>query len=148
MPADPRIYDDIKVIETTLLETLRAEWATVGPFRVNAFKLAKTLSMDDKPPLVAVGITEVDMVYFVGGSYPVFRGMVAVVIPFKGTRETTEALWELGQRVAGILTKNANTDLWSDLSIVNIRVHSSEEQPPRWEAVTVAFILKAVPRRF
>lgn len=148
MPPDPRLYDDIKAIETALLDTLRTEWATVGPFRVNAFKLAKTLSMDDKPPLVALGITEVDMTYFVGGSYPVFRGMVAVVIPFKGTKETTEALWELGQRVAGILTKNANTDLWSDLSILNIRVHSSEEQPPRWEAVTVAFTLRGVPRRF
>jgi hypothetical protein len=148
MPADPRLYDDIKAIETALLETLRTEWRDYGPFKMNAFKLAKTLSMDDKPPLLAVGITEVDMTYFVGGSYPTFRGMVAVVIPFKGTRETTEALWELGQRVAGILTKNANTDLWSDLSIVNIRVHSGEEQPPRWEAVTVAFTLKAVPRRF
>jgi hypothetical protein len=148
MPADPRIYDDIKAIETALLETLRNEWRDFGPFKVNAFKLAKTLSMDDKPPLVAVGIIGVDMTYFVGGSYPTFRGMVAVVIPFKGTKETTEALWEMGQRVAGILTKNANTDLWSDMSILNIRIHSSEEQPPRWEAVTVTFILKAVPRRF
>ena len=148
MPADPRLYDDIKAIETALLETLRNEWRDYGPFKMNAFKLAKTLSMDDKPPLVAVGITEVGMTYFVGGSYPTFRGMVAVVIPFKGTKETTEALWELGQRVAGILTKNANTALWSDLSIVNIRVHSSEEQPPRWEAVTVTFTLKALPRRF
>jgi hypothetical protein len=142
------MYDDIKDIEAALLDTIRNEWQDYGPYKVNAFKLAKTLSMVDKPPLVALGFIGVDMNYFVGGSYPTFRGMVAVIIPFKGTKEATEALWELGQRVAGILLKNANTDLWSDMSILNIRIHSSEEQPPRWEAVTVTFTLKAVPRRF
>jgi len=148
MTLNPRLYDDIVKVEDELLRAIKDEWEKVGPYKVNDFRLARTLTRDVKLPVLALGITEVDLNYFVGGSYPVFRGMVAVVVPFEGTQRNIKALWELGQRVAGILTKHANTSFWSDLSVLNIRVHRGEDEPPRWEAVTVTFTLRANPRSF
>jgi len=143
---NPRQYDDIVQIEEELLNRIKDDWQNFGPYEVKDFRLARTLTPDAQLPILALGITDVEVRYFVGGSYPVFRGMVAVIVPFRGTQRNIKALWELGQRVAGILTKNANTDHWTDLSILNIRVHRGEEEPPRWEAVTITFTLKATPR--
>ncbi len=146
---NPRVYDDIVAAEQRLLELIKQEWETAGPYRVapNNFRLARTLGVDVELPAVVLGVSRVEFRYFLNGVYPIVRGAVFVLIPWQGTAQTVEALYKLGSRVAGVLLKHANTDLWTDLTPTGIEFgQEAGAQPPRWESVEVRFTLRLRPR--
>ncbi len=132
------VADPLLAAERYLAHIVRTEWERHGNIRIKGVVVARTLVSELSLPAIVVGLVPpYERRPVIGGEIPVARFIVAGLVPWVGTVEARLELQKMACRLAGILLSHHKTSRWHNLEIVNVQVMGGEEQPPRWEAVTI-----------